>query len=1223
MPERVGHAHAPLALDPRDEGVNPASSSGTPVAFTSEQLRAIRARGPLVALSAGAGSGKTMVLVERFLDLVREGHSPANILAITYTEKAAAEMKERIVRRFEEAGDEPNRRAAESAYISTIHGFCARLLRENALSAGIDPAFRVVDGMMKGMFLDEQLDGLYGDPWFLNAKERFRAPWQGDTRSAGEAPALFDLICDAALQPAEFGRGAPAESAFDIEGHVAAALRRCDAYWEEQCAAARDTLIAARDMLCGLEVGGPKRQASYARFVALVRPLANDSVIDPEWAREFCECTGFTASVKDACVLEVRALVQAVRPVFAGFQHFDRDAEAELERAHAAPLKVEIHRRARELREAYDAWKRNGNFLDFEDLQRRALMLLRQSEVQREYRGLLRHILLDEAQDTNDIQMELLEALRTPEHGVFAVGDVKQAIYGFRGANVDLFRALHAGAGDGRLSLVDNYRSRDVVLHAVNEGGRRMWSSDTQLTFDPLIARRPYPPLAGAEHVTLQVIEQRSLLDPQAGKERAEPADDVREREATAMAAWIRAAVEGDGTQPPMTVTDRATGELRAARYSDIAVLAMKRKPFDWYERSLAALGVPFVKDGGRGFFVGREVQDLLALMRVVLNPLDDLQLLAALRSPLFGWLDSDLVRLREAAGEGKPLWRGLKSCRPSVPRSGADTLSVIADLRHWSAFLAPAGLIELACERTAYRATLLRAPRGRAQVANIEKLMEFARASAILDGPGLDSFVRRAKLAERHLGSESDAPVASTGEDVVTLSTIHGAKGLEWPIVILAALDSDFARADSGSRYVAPDEALLLEVRHPVSDERVCLASNEVLKAAAKARDEAEAKRLFYVAMTRAREYLVLTGRATDTPPKPKRFAAPLPWLLSELGIAAPPPADGAVPFGAARVHLRWLTFDRISALRDPVIAAEQRALLAARAAVRKGAPAGWAVAEGDEELARGAVERVMNPPPTAPPMAIAMTTVTRLVYFARCPLVYYHNLVLQVEEHPTARQKAVSADPRPLSALERGSRVHELLEVAELHAEPQAEAARLMAQLERVADADRLKIGAMLGKVLRDPLLDRARKAKRIEREYPFYLDLAGTTVQGVIDLVFEDEHGRGVVVDYKSNDLAAPDRINVLSEHYRPQIELYALAARRAGLVEPAEATLYFLNTAEARTREVTAARLEAVQREAEAMIATIARGAWDTEPGEKCRRCGYRARGFCETGKKFVE
>ena len=154
-------------------------------------------------------------------------------------------------------------------------------------------------------------------------------------------------------------------------------------------------------------------------------------------------------------------------------------------------------------------------------------------------------------------------------------------------------------------------------------------------------------------------------------------------------------------------------------------------------------------------------------------------------------------------------------------------------------------------------------------------------------------------------------------------------------------------------------------------------------------------------------------------------------------------------------------------------------------------------------------------------------------------------------------------------------------------------------------------------------DPILDRARAAKRLEREYQFYLGVGGTIVQGVIDLVFEDADGRGVVLDYKSNDLAAPDRVNVLSEYYRPQIELYALAASKGGLVRPAEATLYFLNKGIARTHVVDERRLEVVEAAAEDTLSRISRGAWDTEPGEKCRGCGYRKRGFCEVGKRWTE
>ena len=157
----------------------------------------------------------------------------------------------------------------------------------------------------------------------------------------------------------------------------------------------------------------------------------------------------------------------------------------------------------------------------------------------------------------------------------------------------------------------------------------------------------------------------------------------------------------------------------------------------------------------------------------------------------------------------------------------------------------------------------------------------------------------------------------------------------------------------------------------------------------------------------------------------------------------------------------------------------------------------------------------------------------------------------------------------------------------------------------------------------MLTDPLIERVRSATRIEREYSFFLDLRGTTVQGVIDLVFEDADGRGVVVDYKSNDLAGPRRLETLIELYRPQIELYALAAKRAGLIQPDEGTLYFLNKAKPVPLQVDAERLDIAQETAAEALSTIARSAWDTEPGEKCRGCGYRKRGYCEVGKRFQE
>ena len=1190
--------------------------SGERPAFSDEQNAAIRARGPLITVSAGAGSGKTTVLVERFIDLVqRDGVSPLDILAITFTEKGAAEMKERIVRRFEDRADVRNRRQAEAAYISTIHGFCSRILRENPLAARLDPSFRVMDEVTRNVFLDEHLERLYTDDWYVEHERLFTKRWDSDR------PRLFELIVEAAFLPAEFGTVAETEEGLTLEQHVANAVKRVQEHWDSIWTSACNRLLDDAELIRSAAPTGPKHAQLHEELCAVIDQLRAGPQRSASLAKRFVSTTSFTGSVRDRDLADaIKAVFAVVRPKFAACADVDLEAAERREREIFAPIKVAIYAHAAALRKHYDEFKRDHGFLDFEDMQRRALSVLDDDGVRNAYSRRFKHVLLDEAQDTNDVQMRLIDRLRGENQSLFAVGDVKQSIYGFRGANVDLLRERAKSAGAGALSLVDNYRSRTGVIDVVNEVGRKLWS-DGSIEFEPLTAKFAYEPHGSDPRVEVWFVEQPSILG-EDGKEKIEPADDVREREGVALADWIRATVDGDR---PLTIYDRDTRSYRRARYGDIAILSNTRTPFPAYERALADLGIPFVKDGGREFFSGREVRDLLAALRVIENPLDDMSLLSVLRSPLFGWGDRDLVRLRVAAG-AQPLWYGMRGLTPNESTAAVDAYNVLQHLRRQANFVPPVGLIELACDVTAYRAALLCLPRGRAQVANIDKLIEFARVTATLDGPSLASFLHRAGLAERYLGRETDAPASSAGDDAVVLSTIHGAKGLEWPIVMLAGLDADFARTDVTSRYSAPDGALILQIK-PEDGVIVRSDANDALNARAKARDEAEARRLFYVAMTRSRERLIMSSRFEfESKLTRPGLTIPIKWLAAELGVSAREEESRSATLGGSRVHVEFFSPDRIAPLRVRASTLHDDKLAAARQAVRAGEPVSWDVATaGEDSEIAAVVSRALadSAPAWSAQRALALTTVTQLVYFFRCPLVYYFDLVLQVDEHPRGRGKAAAAGAKRMSALERGTLVHELLERADLTSPPDAEAERLVGQLTAVEPNERSQISAMLGNVLGDPLLGRARSATRLEREYPFYLEIGGSTVQGVIDLVFRDADGRGVVVDYKSNDLAAPGRLATLTELYRPQIELYALAARRAGLVEPTEGTLYFLNKAQAVTMPLDARKLDAVEAQASETLGRIARGAWDTQPGEKCRSCGYRKRGYCEVGKAFEE
>lgn len=1199
--------------------------TGTRLSLEGEQLVAVKAANPVVALSAGAGSGKTTVLVERFLNfVVNDNVSPLSILAITYTEKAAAEMKERIVRRFEERGDELNRRRAEAAYISTIHGFCARLLRENPLTAGIDPAFDIIDGMRLGFFLDEERERMLEDEWFLSVRGLFAS------RGGSRQDRLFELVRDCVFQAREFGKGVAAEQSWNVDQHVSAAMRRLDEYCAKSWQETRGALLGISDGIATAPVSGPKSMAQQKRLCEMIAMLTTLDAFDSAWAHEYMELTGFTRGVKDTGIrATIKAIIGPARDALKKLSEVDRASEEELERDDIAPLKVGIYRHAQELRERYERMKAEQSLLDFDDLQRLALRLLGRPDVRAEYASRFKHILLDEAQDTNHVQKAIVDALgKEHDQCLFAVGDVKQSVYGFRGADVSLFSDMHRTAGEGRLQLRDNYRSRSEIIDFVNAVGALMWRDDQSIEYAPLLCKFGYEnTTASAPRVEIVLIEKRQA-DPANGRDKADDSAVVHEREALAMAMRIRRIVEGSDGVAPLTVYDRHNKIYRKASYGDIAVLASGRTHFAVYERVLSDLGIPTVADGGRGFFSGREVQDLLAALRVVVNPYDEVALLAALRSPLFGWSDEDLVLLRIAAH--RDLWHALaRGFQPRGDAADPAAYETFAALRRLMQALPPVRLMQTLLDRTGYAAALLRTPRGRASVANVQKLLEFARQSATVDGPELHRFIRRAELAEDYLAQEREASIAAEGEDVVLLSTIHGSKGLEWPVVILADLDTRFDRSDSGSFYSAADEALVLEPKGGDGKPRKPVSQQLVIDTQ-KSRDEQEGRRLFYVGMTRAREQLILSGTYTPAEEEtglPHEFSVPIKWLCAAAGVTATNCTDDHLSIGSAVVHVNIATEEQVAQVRK-TIATHDPGLVAARRSVERGEPVRWKDVAPERGVRIGAtVRQLLNGPvvPVAPQGKSPVTTVTQLVYFARCPLVYYFNFVLQIEEHPRRRRGSEIGGDRRYSAVELGTVVHEMLERAELNTSPVEEARRLVDEGDGISmpQPDRDRVQRMLASVLADPLIDRARNATKLEREYPFYLAMNGTLVHGVIDLVFTDANGRGVVVDYKSNDLAAPDRVNVLSRYYEPQIKMYALAASKAGLVQPAEATLYFLNKSIARTFDVNTEQLDVADQQMSDALTRISRSDWDTEPGEKCRHCGYRTRGFCEVGKRFVE
>jgi ATP-dependent helicase/nuclease subunit A len=785
---------------------------------TAQEEAASRRRGSLL-LAAGAGSGKTSVLVERFVRAVREdGLAPGRILAITFTERAAAELRGRVRARLLELGEREAARDTEGAAIGTFHGFCARLLRIHALTAGLDPDFAILDeasaGRLARLAFRQALADLLAEPGML-AETGMRAGGECPPASVGGEclPASVEGECP----PASVEPGGLAEP-----GIV-------------------DVLAAyGADRVRGMVLGVYAEQRSRGvNRPTLPQPTSSEPSGE-ELAARTCAVLG--------AVLE-------------RFGH----CYAELKRARSA--------------------------LDFDDLELRARELLEHHDsVRRAWSERLELLMVDEFQDTNRRQLALLELLE--RDNLFTVGDELQSIYGFRHAEVELFRerrrALHAhGAA---LVLSENFRSRPPLIAAVNSVFAKRFGD----AYTPLIAAR--------EEGDEESPRIELLLTDKNGWTESPHAQGIA------------------GTLPPATLWRHAEARLLAQRVADlvdagqaaagdVAVLLRAAGDLPVYERALEDRGLRTLAAVGT-FWGHQQVGDLLAWLRALANPLDELALYSVLASPLVG-LSSDglaLVALHARVG-GCGAWAAIAGARDalfaSLPVPDRERLvrfaAHFAAERRGAAVHPLAELLLRAIAHGDYERHVLSLDGGERRLANIHKLLRLARRFEAAEGRDLRDFLDH--VAHREAFSEGSEPHAPTGSepDAVRLMTIHAAKGLEFPVVCLA----DLGRAPAGT---TPDllvdgeriglRLVTLDGSPPVG----CLRYGELCEERREA-EAAEEERVVYVAMTRARERLLLSGscdferlsapRVPGGPPTaqngsragaPLAGAAPIAWLAAAL---------------------------------------------------------------------------------------------------------------------------------------------------------------------------------------------------------------------------------------------------------------------------------------------------------------------------------------------------
>ncbi|HMI21681.1 MAG TPA: UvrD-helicase domain-containing protein, partial [Gaiellaceae bacterium] len=737
--------------------------------LNDEQRAAVDARG-LVFVSAGAGTGKTRVLVERFARAVcDEGVDVESILVITYTEKAAGELRTRIRAELVERGRPELARALDGAWISTIHGFCHRLLRSHPFAAGVDPRFRVLD--------ESQGRVLRGEA-FEAALTQFLA---------ADDPARLRLL-----------------AVYGADG-----LRR-------MLTGVYETLRSAGRELV-LELGeGPELEARVQELRDAARCLADDAgsgdgqrdtaeqmlvLLEADTrAERLCDLADLRTRGERAASYEEarRGVEQAALDELAAA---DRELLQELLTAFAA---------------AYQDAKDRESALDFEDLQLRARDLLRDDAAIREREQLrFTSIMVDEFQDTNRLQCELIDLVAGTGSERFFVGDEFQSIYGFRHADVQVFRERRAAAGAGLLPLTMNYRSRPEVLAVVNH----LFGGDFGEEFQPLAASGEFPDPVFGPPVELLVTDKASYADTSVHWRRGE---------ARAIARRIHELIDAGDATP-----------------GEIVLLFAAGTDAEWYEQELRALGIATYRGTGRGYFGQQQVVDLLSYLRLLRNRYDDEALVSVLASPFVGVSNDALVLLRRAAPK-RPLFVALERELPeSLPDRDLQLLRAFRQ-RYDRLTAASSRLsLERLCERVMadhdYDLAVLAQWDGRRRYANLRKLARLARSYEELRGPDVEGFVRFVRDQEAVGARELEAVAEEEGSDAVRLLTIHAAKGLEFKVVVVADAGRDKAPPASDEILALSDGRFGFRVADPVTSERRGAYAYEEVKETRKAEERAE----------------------------------------------------------------------------------------------------------------------------------------------------------------------------------------------------------------------------------------------------------------------------------------------------------------------------------------------------------------------------------------------
>ena len=1180
--------------------------------LTNEQQSAVDSRERSLLVSAAAGSGKTKVLVERLFSYVeREGANLDDFLIITYTRAAASELRGKIAKALNERmerdpGNYHLRQQMLRVYradIKTVDAFCTSLLRENCHLLGEDarghalrPDFRVLDEneaeVLRGRVLARTLEDFYDH---LTSGGTLLADTLGAGRDDSALEQLvLELHAKLQAQPYEdkwldaqraFWRAVPEKIEDTPYGkillnEVGRKARHC-----------KSLLQRAAQEMCANDALNQKYAPAFLDASYQLEALEGKIAQGWDAARGVTIAFPRLAAVKDSDGGEMKARMkglwdnckETVKEFAELFAASSDEAVEDLRTM--APAMLALIDLTADFSRRYNEEKRRRNAADFSDQEHEAIRLLvAENDEPTELAALVstryREIMVDEYQDTNEVQNRIFDAISCKGENLFTVGDVKQSIYRFRLADPRIFLQHYntwpplAAADEhesAKLLLSRNFRSRKEVLEATNFVFRNVLSREMgELDYGEDEMLRP-----GASYAESSVCgAEFHLLDlpTQTGEHRVR----ASEAEAAFVADYIRNMLSSK-----FTVQDDKARELRPVREEDIVILmrSPSTRLLD-YRRALESRGIRCAADAGEDFFASMEIAVLFSFLQVIDNPRQDVPLIAVLRSPLFGFVPDELAALRSQQRTGD-FYDALLLSEDGHSKA---FLAVLRSLRDSAAHLSVRELLSEIYRKCNVLGIFGALHRGAERKDNLLAFLELSEDFARAGQQGLFDFVRT--LREQLASGEAAAMQTTHASSGVRIMSIHKSKGLEFPVVILSDLARRFSNMDfQSSVLVHPQLGLgpvCVDARRHIQYPTI---ARQALERTLRREAKAEELRVLYVAMTRAKEKLVMVhtqanagGRVadlmalSDCPVLPEAVDSGKcmgDWIM--LPLLQRSEAGALRAFAGQNNEGRFFTEETPwtvcvhDGLQFAAPVQQSDAAAEERAPQREDLPADFAALSYRYPYA----EQTAFP---------AKLTATQLKGRAIDEEIS-ENTTLPPRLRNLCKPKFL-AGKTALTGAERGTALHLVMQDLDFFCEPNEQSVRAQIEAMRAQrklteeQANAVDVHAIV-RFLRSDLAARIRRSEQVEREYRFSLlrpvrDFSSldaddsVLLQGVVDCFFEED-GELVVVDFKTDHVSCA-QLDERAEHYRPQLEAYSMALTRVMGKKVKEKVLYFFSAGE---------------------------------------------------------